>query len=242
MFGSGPRSSRRKAVPAALTALVVMIAGTATSFAASGVGECLLGAPAVNCIQRVNGQLVGPWAQATAVVQAPRETAGAPVAPNQANQGKNDRRNTGSAKPSTGATTTAGTQAANTETVYFTGYGWGDNDPPGSGEIAYPKLHDTAGGTGTYADPITAAVGDGAWEPGTIFYVPHVQRYFIVEDLCASCSGAWIDLWVGGDGDTGAEADCQSSLTGDYPVEVNPPEGRTVSPGEIMATGCQSFA
>src|SRR5512135_1310636 len=39
--------------------------------------------------------------------------------------------------------------------AYTTGYTWFDNTPPGSGEISHPVLHAKAGGTGTYADPIT---------------------------------------------------------------------------------------
>src|SRR4051794_23853261 len=35
-------------------------------------------------------------------------------------------------------------------------FGWPDNDPPGDG-IAYPQIHDRAGGTGTYDDPVTFA-------------------------------------------------------------------------------------
>src|SRR5262249_43160072 len=77
-----------------------------------------------------------------------------------------------------------------------------DNDPPGSREIAYPKsddyptIHDEAGGKGTFADPITAAVKDtGTFPIGTRIYYPAVKKYFIVEDSCANCTSKWIDLY-----------------------------------------------
>lgn len=108
--------------------------------------------------------------------------------------------------------------------VYTTGYTWFDNTPPGSATISHPQLHRRAGGDGTYDDPITMAVGhslaSGTDEldlpAGTRAYVPHVRRYFIVEDTCGDgrtpqhhgchdLSGApdgatlWVDLYVGGD-------------------------------------------
>src|SRR2546423_11072578 len=46
--------------------------------------------------------------------------------------------------------------AASTQQTFLTFFGWWDNTPPG-GDIAFPKLHNTAGGKGTFADPITFA-------------------------------------------------------------------------------------
>ena len=82
--------------------------------------------------------------------------------------------------------------------AYTTSYTWYDNTPPGSSAIAYsksdgfPTLHTEAGGSGTYVDPITIAVGHVItkgeskpdFPPGTIFYIPNVRRYFVVEDVC----------------------------------------------------------
>jgi hypothetical protein len=42
--------------------------------------------------------------------------------------------------------------------AYTTGYGYPDNTPAGNA-ISNPIIHSGAGGTGTYADPITLAVG-----------------------------------------------------------------------------------
>jgi hypothetical protein len=87
----------------------------------------------------------------------------------------------------------------------LTFYGANDNCLPGS-RIAYPHLHRMAGGTGTFADPITFASFPGVLglEPGAIVYVPSLQKYFIFEDGCDECEEDWkkhkighLDLWIG---------------------------------------------
>lgn len=76
-------------------------------------------------------------------------------------------------------------------TAYTTAVGYGDNTPP-SNNISNPVIHQTAGGTGTYSDPVTLAVGHSLatgidvldYPAGTRFYAPNVQKYFIAEDTC----------------------------------------------------------
>ena len=79
----------------------------------------------------------------------------------------------------------------------ITFYGFPDNDPP-SKDIAFPAIHAQAGGTGTFDDPITAAVATpengGRITPGTRLYVPSLQKYLIIEDSCASCAPDQIDV------------------------------------------------
>jgi hypothetical protein len=87
-------------------------------------------------------------------------------------------------------------------TARVTLYGYADNDPPGV-KIAHPRMHSEAGGTGTYDDPITFAANPKRFPPGTKIYVPHMRKYFIMEDDCASAIAAkqgppLIDLWAGG--------------------------------------------
>ena len=126
-------------------------------------------------------------------------------------------------------------QAAPASNYYVTLYGWPDNSPPG-GDIAYPRIHQSAGGTGTYDDPITFATDQDELAPGTRVYYPYLQRYFIMEDDCVECDGDWnngkahIDLWVGGEGgDSNAVIDCEDSLTQDSAdVDVNPPSDEPV--------------
>jgi hypothetical protein len=131
-------------------------------------------------------------------------------------------------------------------TIWLTGYSWQDNTPPGSSAVGEPVLHTQAGGTGTYADPITVAVpghkGDMDWQPGTRFYLPSVQRYVMVEDSGAAKppSGAdtHLDMWIGGqDGTKDTTDDCESQLTGDVPAVLNPPDNEQVMTGSIFVGG-----
>jgi hypothetical protein len=132
--------------------------------------------------------------------------------------------------------------------VYLTGYGWWDNTPPGSAEISNPVLHSEAGGTGTYADPITVAVPYHCdndclqWPAGTKFYLPSLQRYLIVEDTCGddgpdSCgdsNGNHLDVWVGGSGGSESASDaCEDAITGDTTAIENPASDLAVTPGDI---------
>jgi hypothetical protein len=127
--------------------------------------------------------------------------------------------------------------------AYTTGYGWPDNSPPGA-VVSGPA--GTAGGIGTFADPITIAVGYVGNVPdypyGTRFYIPNVRRYFIVEDTCAEChstpSGAsvWVDMWTGGNGsdDSGILA-CEGELTGNHTIIRNPDAHRAVVQGALYS-------
>ncbi len=130
--------------------------------------------------------------------------------------------------------------------VYLTGSGWWDNTPPGSSSISNPVLHRTAGGTGTYADPITAAVpyrcADGClqWPAGTRFYLPSLRRYAIVEDTCGdapnSCDGSddnQLVVWVGTDTSAKASRACEDRMTGTKTVIENPSPALAVTPGDI---------
>jgi len=102
----------------------------------------------------------------------------------------------------------AGATPATTETVqaFMTLYGYADNSPPGTG-IAHPCGARTgAGGTGTYADPVTFATSVKELPWCEIIYVPYMERYFIHEDECSECDRGWnrahlyrFDMWAGGD-------------------------------------------
>ncbi|RJQ71558.1 hypothetical protein D5S17_27540 [Pseudonocardiaceae bacterium YIM PH 21723] len=137
-------------------------------------------------------------------------------------------------------------QTQQTITARVTFYGALDNDPPGSADIAYPTLHQKAGGTGTYADPITFATAKEEHPPGTRIYFAPVKRYFIMEDLCAQCAGEWptgyrhIDLWTGNSTNP-AILKCEEALTPDGQVQaiVDPPSNLPVVPGPLFndATG-----
>lgn len=147
--------------------------------------------------------------------------------------------------------------------AFVTGYSYWDNTPPGSATISHPVIHQVAAGTGTYADPITVAVGHTKtgsqdildFPAGTRFYVPNLRRYFIVEDSCGDgatpqngpChtgypSGAayWIDVWVGGGGQSSDASDsCMNAITDIHLVIQNPANNYKVVPGEITANCSQ---
>jgi hypothetical protein len=145
--------------------------------------------------------------------------------------------------------------------AFVTGYSYFDNTPPGSLAISHSVLHPSAGGTGTYDDPITVAVGHSLsagvqtldWAKGTRFYIPNLRRYFIVEDTCGDGSSpqngpchtgypapatTWLDIWIGGMGGSASGADaCMDAVTGTWDVLVNPPSNYAVVAGSVYGAG-----
>jgi 3D (Asp-Asp-Asp) domain-containing protein len=148
--------------------------------------------------------------------------------------------------PTTGAapTTGASTGTPNFMLTTITGYGWPDNSPPGAG-IAHKIKHQTAGGTGTYEDPITFATATSAqnvFPPGIIVYIPHLQKYFIMEDDCAACNNTHMDLWVNSNGSFNSQVlACEDQLSidhtkADIPIVLNAPAGLTVDTTPLFDT------
>jgi Raf kinase inhibitor-like YbhB/YbcL family protein len=130
-------------------------------------------------------------------------------------------------------------------TVYFTLYGYPDNSPPGDG-ISYPMVHQTAGGTGTYDDPVTFATDRNEEPPGTRIYVPAFLKYAIMEDGCSECNTAWnankqyrFDFWLSSNAssDSCKVNACELHWTQNQTtVEINPPPGRPVDPTPLYDT------
>ncbi len=130
------------------------------------------------------------------------------------------------------------------ETAWLTGYSLEDNSPAGTRATSSGRK---AGGTGTYDDPITLAVGyEGGDEfpVGTVFYVPLVRAYFVVEDRCGACSEPrssadyTIDLWVGSDPDSA----CMYAITGAHTVVRSPDPGWAVVPRwDELGGDCRLF-
>ena len=144
--------------------------------------------------------------------------------------------------------------------AYLTGYSYWDNTPPASSAIARPVIHRRAGGTGTYNDPITIAVGHAIsggkqtldFPAGTRFYIGSIQKYAIVEDVCGDgptpqkgpCHSGrnglpWLDIYVGGRraGPDIANA-CMRRITAVHSFIINPRRGYSVISGEL-ANNCQ---
>ncbi|MGZ4284245.1 MAG: hypothetical protein ACXVHB_08715 [Solirubrobacteraceae bacterium] len=157
----------------------------------------------------------------------------------------------------------AGSSAQNI-TAYVTGYAIYDNTPPGSPVISNPVLHQVAGGTGTYQDPITVAVGHSIinghdildWPQATRFYIPNLRRYFIVEDTCGDgptpqngpCHNlstadpgaqTWLDVWVDGSQMSGSATNsCEDGITHNQLVIKDPAPDYAVAPGAIAGSNC----
>ena len=93
-----------------------------------------------------------------------------------------------------GAPSVARAQSPTTVKAFMTLYGWEDNSPPGP-VIAHGGCpnggHSTAGGVGTFADPVTFATDVSELPWCTVIYVPYMQRYFIHEDECSQCDSDW---------------------------------------------------
>jgi len=142
----------------------------------------------------------------------------------------------------------AGTQAEkNISNVEITYYGAGDNCPPG-GAIAYPKLHQLAGGTGDYSNPITFAGTTSAMSAGTIIYISALKKYFILEDDCQECDDDWssskkwhTDLWIGPLTAQKGITDCEVALSnavGSASITVNAVAGKPVDTTPLWGTSC----
>ena len=149
-------------------------------------------------------------------------------------------------------TTAFGSTPPYATTAWLTMYGFPDNTPPSadiaagqrSSNITFPNnnvgqgIHTQAGGTGTYADPITFATSNTELWFGTEIYISRFHKYFIGEDSCTECGqdmrGAapnnpdgtigpgpdggpgfiHFDLWVGGqDADWPDVILCEDALT-----------------------------
>ncbi|WP_051343312.1 LysM peptidoglycan-binding domain-containing protein [Pseudonocardia spinosispora] len=130
--------------------------------------------------------------------------------------------------------------------IWLTGYSYQDNTPAGSSIVSTPVLHKEAGGTGTYADPITVAVpgkGNGIWKSGSRFYLPTVKRYVIAEDTGASPAPSGqdghLDMWIGGQGGTKSATDaCMDKITATgVTAQYNPPSNLPVIKGPIYSAG-----
>lgn len=130
----------------------------------------------------------------------------------------------------------------------ITFYGFDDNDDgrgnTGSAAIAYPEIHERATeDIGTYDRPSTFAADRRYIPRGTRIYIPRLQKYFIMEDLCGACvrdasaRRLKVDVFIGANTHIQGTAlrNCQHALTEsgyrqeiifnpspDYPVSTKP--------------------
>ncbi len=135
--------------------------------------------------------------------------------------------------------------------VYTTFYASGDNTPAGSTQIDLGGHSGNAGGTGTYQDPITLAVGGSIingqeiddYPYGMMFYFPDLKKYFIAEDFCGDGNSpqtkachksevpgyVQLDLYAG----NGNLESCEDRLTGIRSVVFNPASNLQVDTSPI---------
>ena len=186
---------------------------------------------------------LAPESAAPAPPQAPAPAS--PSAPKSSTPASSPPARAPAAPPAPAPNTPASPPPGQTTNFYVTGYGQPDNDPPGPA-IAYPgpaPRHAQTGGVGSFADPVTIAVGSGRGGmnlvPGTRIYIGTFAKYGVIEDLCAGCSGRWIDVYDGsGVSDSPAKvAACQNRHTGTFAVEINPPAGRPVNARPLYDKG-----
>lgn len=138
--------------------------------------------------------------------------------------------------------TSTAAQASTTRNYQVTFNGFQDNSPAGDA-IAYPKsdgyptIHDVAGGTGTFADPVTFASDQEELPIGAIVYYPALHRYLVNEDDCTQCDEDWtgqglrhISVWIDGEnGKPSRVTRCEDDLTQDSDqVITNPPGNEPV--------------
>lgn len=131
-----------------------------------------------------------------------------------------------------------------TSNVKVTFYGVPDNDPAGSDAIAYScssrGYH--AGGTGTYADPLTFASKEGSgYAKCEIVYAPYLKKYIRNEDICAACNTAeWTDIFTGNSQNGGnGQVNCENQLTpnGAQTVIRDPPTNLEVDTTALWSSG-----
>lgn len=142
-----------------------------------------------------------------------------------------------------GATSDLSTlEARSGEKIELTGYSFQDNQGGDNAKISCPIIHQEAGGTGTFQDPITVASGgsnggasaDGV-KCGDRFYLPSVKRYVIVEDTgnTPNSSMPHLDMYVAND----PNKSCMDSISGTVTAIPHPPQGLPVLAGPIGGKG-----
>lgn len=88
-----------------------------------------------------------------------------------------------------------------------------DNDPP-SAQVAYScGGRSKAGGDGSYGNPLSYATAKGSFlhKPCEITWFPYLQKYLVMQDICAGCSDSQIDIWIGNGNGGQAELNCENN-------------------------------
>lgn len=143
--------------------------------------------------------------------------------------------------------------------AYNTLYASGDNTPAGSTQIDLGGHSGNAGGTGTFTNPVTLAVGGSVingkeiddYAYGTKFYIPAFRKYFVATDFCGDGASPQnepchkseepgkpqLDLYAGNASGSGVNK-CEDALTGDHLMIENPSANYIVVSGSIYNGSC----
>jgi hypothetical protein len=136
-------------------------------------------------------------------------------------------------------------QTCHIQNAVHTFYGFPDNDPPGAA-ISYDcGRGQTAGGAGTFNDPLTFASAPGEFQVCETIYNPYLRKYLRMEDYCATCNQDWgigiwhIDVWTGSTTVNGGndQLNCEVKLTPtpqQKPIVRNPGPNLPVDSGFIF--------
>jgi hypothetical protein len=159
----------------------------------------------------------------------------------------------GSSSSSPAAPPSRGDGGGRPQATYITSYGYNDNDDGqghfGTAAIAYPSSkHPIATeSSGSFDDPVTFATDPRELAPPTLIYVPHVRKYFVMEDGCAECTVDWnngqkwrTDLYMGPNNALQPEpalADCEASITRNTTIYINPGPGYPVDTQKMFDNG-----
>jgi hypothetical protein len=100
-------------------------------------------------------------------------------------------------------------------------YGYPDNSPAGPAIAHDCGRGYSAGGTGTYSDPLTFASATSEFSWCEIIYDPYTKKYLRMEDDCEQCETDWsngiwhIDVWTGSTTVNGGQdqINCEDDLT-----------------------------
>lgn len=99
---------------------------------------------------------------------------------------------------------------------------------------------------GEYSNPCTFASDSSEFAPGTIIYVNHLHKYYIMEDECEQCDTDWedgkhhVDLWIGPNSESNSDSlyDCEDQISnGTGTIIVNPSSNLTVDTTKIYVNG-----
>ena len=141
--------------------------------------------------------------------------------------------------------------------VYITFYGFDDNDSgqgtsKGTSAIAHPVIHKEATeDIGSYDHPSTFAASKKYFNWGDIIYIPRIQKYYIMEDICVEAEAdakkdkIHVDLYIGGNSHQGKPLiECEDKLTSngfnDTIIKL-PATNLTVYDGKLFSNGTCSY-